>query len=249
MTDPNTQSAVAREVARMREAASDWRRPELAQVEGPNDLKIYGGTIADDIDRWADMLSAHPPADTGEAVAWACKTCNSPRKSDPCWKCGSALRKPADGWEWPGLPDVDRIRALAKEVGYAIGVHGSLERDLDLIAAPWVEDAVEPLALAEHIAAGLGGRVVDHETQDKPCGRWSCNIHTPDWTKMIDLSVMPAAPVAGRGDLAVAIKALERVRDNACGVGLAKAQGMLQLIEAIAAEALRTLTEKGSADA
>lgn len=58
--------AVAREIARMREAATDWRRPALAQVEGPDDLKIYGGTIADDIDRWADMLSSLRPAAEGE---------------------------------------------------------------------------------------------------------------------------------------------------------------------------------------
>lgn len=128
-------------------------------------------------------------------VAWACLTCNSSRSVDPCPKCGTALTKPADGWVWPGLPDIGRIRELAREVGYAIGVHGSLERDLDLIAAPWVADAVEPMELAEHIAYGLGGNVVDFERQDKPCGRWSCNIHTPDWTKMIDLSVMPPVPV------------------------------------------------------
>lgn len=127
----------------------------------------------------------------GNGVAWACVKCNSTRSVDPCPKCGTALTKPADGWDWPTLPDIDRIRALAREVGYAIGVHGSLERDLDLIAVPWVADAVEPLALAQHIAAGLGGEVIDYQRQDKPCGRWACNIHTPDWTKMIDLSVMP----------------------------------------------------------
>lgn len=132
-------------------------------------------------------------------VMWACKTCNAPRPgTTDCWKCGGVLKKPADGWEWPGLPDIERIRKLAGEVGYALGVHGSLERDLDIIAAPWVTEAVSPLALAEHIAAGLGGRVVDHETQDKPCGRWSCNIHTPTWTKMIDLSVMPAIDTPSR---------------------------------------------------
>ena len=135
-----------------------------------------------------------PPMDSKiEPVAWACKQCNSPRSVDPCPKCGTPLTKPADGWTWPVLPDIERIRALAREVGYAIGVHGSLERDLDLIAAPWVADAVGPAELAEHIAVGLGGRVVDFEHQDKPCGRWSCNIQTPDWTKLIDLSVMPPA--------------------------------------------------------
>lgn len=154
----------------------------------------YAGHVAPSVARLKALLAASPaiPKQEGvEPVAWACVKCNSPRSVDPCPKCGTPLTKPADGWEWPGLPDLARIRDLAREVGYAVGVHGTMERDLDLIAAPWVAEAVEPLALAQHIAEGLGGRVVDFETQDKPCGRWSCNIHTPDWTKMIDLSVMP----------------------------------------------------------
>lgn len=38
---------------------------------------------------------------------------------------------------------IDDVRAIAREHGYAIGVHGSLraERDIDLIAVPWTKDA------------------------------------------------------------------------------------------------------------
>jgi len=36
---------------------------------------------------------------------------------------------------------IEPLRATARRHGYAIGVHGSLERDIDLIAAPWVIDA------------------------------------------------------------------------------------------------------------
>lgn len=146
-----------------------------------------------------------------EVVAWACVKCNSPRSVDPCPKCGTPLTKPADGWEWPTLPDIGRIRELAREVGYAIGVHGSLERDLDLIAAPWVENAIGPYGLALHIAAGLGGEVVDYKNQDKPCGRWSCNIHTPDWTKMIDLSVMPPPPAVAGGVTVPSVDEIEAI--------------------------------------
>ena len=46
------------DISEMRRKADDWRRPTLRQVEGPGDLKIYGGTIADDIDRWADTLTS-----------------------------------------------------------------------------------------------------------------------------------------------------------------------------------------------
>lgn len=125
-----------------------------------------------------------------EPVAWACKNCNSPRAVSPCRKCGGELFKPADGWEWPELPPIDRIRELAREVGYAIGVHGSQERDLDLIALQWTGEAVAPQELAEHIAVGLGGRVLT--SNHKHPGRWACNISIEGWYKLIDLSV--AAP-------------------------------------------------------
>jgi hypothetical protein len=154
-------------------------------------------------------------------VAWACITCNSPRTVDPCPKCGTPLTEPAKGWEWPTLPDVARIRELAREVGYAVGVHGSLERDLDLIAVPWVAEAVNPLTLAQHIAAGFpGGRVLAFENQDKPCGRWSCNIHMHGWTKMIDLSVMTPLFTAAQVEahLSEVLAENERVRAERDGL-------------------------------
>lgn len=43
------------------------------------------------------------------------------------------------------------IREVARRAGYAIGVHGSLERDLDLIAAPWTDKAVTRETLLRRI--------------------------------------------------------------------------------------------------
>lgn len=86
------------------------------------------------------------------------------------------------------MPDIERIRALAREVGYGLGVHGSLERDLDLIAIPWVETAASPQELADHIAKGMNARVITASA--KPAGRWACNIQIDGWFKIIDLSVM-----------------------------------------------------------
>lgn len=118
-----------------------------------------------------------------------CAACNSPRTGDACRKCGGPLREPHPDWEWPRTPEVEPIRALAKEKGYAVGVHGTLERDLDLIAAPWTDTACPPQELAEHIAQGINGSVVHFS--DKPLGRWSCNIQIDGWFKLIDLSVAP----------------------------------------------------------
>lgn len=49
---------------------------------------------------------------------------------------------------------IDDVRAIAREHGYAIAVHGSLRstRDIDLIAAPWVTGAHAPSTLARAIA-------------------------------------------------------------------------------------------------
>lgn len=118
-----------------------------------------------------------------------CNHCNAPRKGTVCHKCGRDLVPTLKEWRELRLPPVDKIRALAKEVGYALGVHGSLERDLDLIAAPWTEAAVSAQELAEHIARGIGGRIMDPNA--KPLGRWACNIAMDGWFKLIDLSVAP----------------------------------------------------------
>lgn len=123
-------------------------------------------------------------------MAGYCKACATLRAVAPCLKCGSDLFDPHPDWDEPRIPDVETIRQLAREVGYAVGVHGSQERDLDLIAAPWTDDAVSAEALAEHIASGLNGSVISKSA--KPLGRWSCNIQIDGWFKLIDLSVSPA---------------------------------------------------------
>jgi hypothetical protein len=118
-----------------------------------------------------------------------CPACNSQRPGTTCWKCGTATVEPCDGWEYPDLPPVDRIRALAREVGYAIGEHGSKERDLDIIAAPWTENAVGNHDLILHIAEGLGAKVVGLER--KPLGRYAATLQMDGWWKPIDISVAP----------------------------------------------------------
>lgn len=120
-----------------------------------------------------------------------CPTCNSQREGEICWKCGTATIVPCEGWDYPEIPPVDRIRELAKEVGYAIGEHGSKERDLDLIAAPWTENAIGNHDFLEHLAQGLGARIV--EVERKPLGRYAATLQMDGWFKPIDLSIMPRA--------------------------------------------------------
>lgn len=85
--------------------------------------------------------------------------------------------------------------SVGRNQGYAIGVHGSKIRDLDLIAAPWIENlAVTPRMLAEMIAAALPG-VIAGKPEHRPHGRIAFAIYPRyRWgfdTWYIDLSVMP----------------------------------------------------------
>ncbi len=98
-----------------------------------------------------------------------------------------------------------RIRECAKTLGYAVALHGTMKRDLDLIAVPWVEDAKSAAELVEMIARNVAGFVVGKDVDGKirngevehidnptkhPHGRLSWNIC---WggRAFIDLSVMP----------------------------------------------------------
>ncbi|MDO8180165.1 MAG: hypothetical protein Q7T62_18105 [Undibacterium sp.] len=118
-----------------------------------------------------------------------CNDCASFRKNAICQKCGGKTFTPHESFTELKLPSIDRIRELAKEVGYAIGVHGTLERDLDLIAAPWSDDAIGNKGLMDHIAKGMNARIISIER--KPLGRYAATIQIDGWFKPIDLSVCP----------------------------------------------------------
>lgn len=93
-----------------------------------------------------------------------------------------------------------RIREAAKRMGYAIAIHGSMNRDLDLLAVPWTNEAADPALLLEEVRSAVGGYVisdkvteagyVSEEPTKQPHGRMSWNIC---WggRPFIDLSVMP----------------------------------------------------------
>lgn len=95
-----------------------------------------------------------------------------------------------------------RIKEKGKELGYAIGIHGSMARDFDLLAVPWIEDAASAETLVRMIADEVGGFVIGedihhhaeiHAPTLQPHGRLSWNIC---WggRAFIDLSVIPRQP-------------------------------------------------------
>jgi len=88
---------------------------------------------------------------------------------------------------------------VAKPLGYALALHGSMNRDLDIVAIPLVDDAVEPEilveALKERIDVFTGWD--DKPGKHKPHGRrgwliWFKGVDHPiGGGACIDLSIMP----------------------------------------------------------
>lgn len=94
------------------------------------------------------------------------------------------------------------LRHVAERCGYALAVHGSLKRDIDLIAAPWRDGAVDAHylvnALIKAIEPVIGvARIRDRDKKNlpekKPCGRlaWSIYLTHDDNGAYLDISVMP----------------------------------------------------------
>jgi len=105
------------------------------------------------------------------------------------------------------------IRA-AKAKGYALAVHGSMRRDLDLVAVPWTEEAAPPVDVAAAIIAASGGFLLERgkpelhpdawpgtrDPAQKPHGRLSWSIHLGGGP-YIDLSVMPRCRGCGASEV------------------------------------------------
>ena len=96
------------------------------------------------------------------------------------------------------LSRLPAIRAAARELGWAIGQHGSARRDFDLMAMPWREGYADKNALAKAIqVAACGLFSAAYVWEDKPAGRvatcfpvcWT-NFHDMISAGHIDLSVM-----------------------------------------------------------
>jgi hypothetical protein len=93
-----------------------------------------------------------------------------------------------------------KLRLVARSHGYALAVHGSMIRDLDLIAVPWVPQAADAEVLVEALRSAVNGVLpnpdaVYTEPQGslRPHGRRVFSIHAYDSFSgpYIDLSVMP----------------------------------------------------------
>ena len=99
------------------------------------------------------------------------------------------------------------LRHVSQRCGYALAVHGSLGYDIDLIAVPWRDSAVNAACLVEEIrktAEVIIGiclirecdKAIGHAPEKKPYGRLAWSLYlVPDHPAFLgpylDLSVFP----------------------------------------------------------
>ena len=94
-------------------------------------------------------------------------------------------------------PDYARIftiaRCLAWAEGYALAMHGSFTRDLDLIAVPWAARACDPEHLAKRIESAAGLKITVPPKNDKPHNRLVWTMTFPEFgdPRFVDLSIIP----------------------------------------------------------
>jgi hypothetical protein len=130
------------------------------------------------------------------------------------------------------------IREAARAHGYAIGMHGSMRRDMDLIAVPWREGASDADTLAEAIQkAACGITQSKYQWERKPAGRVAISMPIC-WTHRhgvasdghIDLSVVaqPVAPLTADDILEPKNGALWRVEwwNESCRMMLPSGMGL-----------------------
>ena len=85
-----------------------------------------------------------------------------------------------------------QLATIAREYGYALAVHGSLQRDMDLIAVPWADAPGEPQAMVDEFINRFSMRAAPGAPTDKAHGRRSWMLSVGFGECAIDLSFMPA---------------------------------------------------------
>ena len=85
---------------------------------------------------------------------------------------------------YPGLCEIFHAN------GYALACHGSLARDLDLIAIPWAESVSTPAEVLDEVTQKYAVRLIGDPGQ-KPWGRIAYTLSCGFGDCSIDLSFLP----------------------------------------------------------
>ena len=139
----------------------------------------YWYILTDDLDYVPALLVATEPAPAmPAAIKESLKTDDAPGK-------------PVPGYSPVYCALYPELAKVAREHGYALAIHGSLVRDFDLIAVPWVESPAEPDVLVEAVTARFALHRMDKAPTAKAHGRVAYTISVGFGECAIDLSFTP----------------------------------------------------------
>ncbi|MER8999987.1 hypothetical protein NKJ52_20685 [Mesorhizobium australicum] len=85
------------------------------------------------------------------------------------------------------------LTEIARKHGYAMAVHGSVARDLDLICIPWIDDADDPQAVVDEITSRFAIKETDKPPRVREHGRIVYTLLVSFGDCFIDLSFTPRA--------------------------------------------------------
>lgn len=100
-------------------------------------------------------------------------------------------KKPKPGYSPVYCALYPDLAVIARKHGYALAIHGSLLRDFDLIAVPWVEIPSDPRVMLKEITETFDIRLIDIEPSMRPHGRMAHTISVAHGECAIDISFMP----------------------------------------------------------
>lgn len=72
---------------------------------------------------------------------------------------------------------LEPMKVIAKEFGYNLLLHGSMNRDLDLILIPWIDTCHDPDIVVKALADYLGGNLIDQRLSVDKEPRYSKPIY------------------------------------------------------------------------
>lgn len=85
---------------------------------------------------------------------------------------------------------IHELQTICRANGYALALHGSMQRDLDAIAVPWTKRAVKAETLVKRICEQMGLKQTNEGVTKKYHGRRAWALLLGE-TGYVDLSIMP----------------------------------------------------------
>lgn len=101
------------------------------------------------------------------------------------------LRKPKPGFAPVYAAIYPELAKLCRMHGYALAVHGSMARDFDLIAIPWIDEASDPETVVKAITTHYDFKEVGGPATLKKHGRLAYSLAIGFGECCVDLSFMP----------------------------------------------------------